>query len=351
MGFLLSFHSIGQVGGSKPHSDFSVEEISNQIFTSDLNWRGADGAASIDLKNGKVLWLFSDTFIDTQARQQRKHAPMIRNSIAIQQGLSFDPTKMSYYHQGKSSPPKSFFSIPAADTWFWTGHGALIDGQLVIFLIEEKSTSEGLGFAAVGWYVALIANPNDPPLDWDITYIKGTDTGPLIVGSSAVFVDGEYVYAYAVSEPKTHEVYLARLSVKNIIHADVSKIEWWNNQTWGQSLAQNTAPLFIGQTEFSVHFDPTLNQYIQIQTYGFGMASLGYRKANNPQGPWSQPIMFYHPKIKGHNLMIYSANAHPEFNTEDGILVTYNINNNDFDQLLLDQSIYFPRMIKLKILK
>ncbi len=346
----ITFLYIGQVEPELSKQEFTVKEASNRLFTQDLNWVGADGAASIKLNHQRVLWLFSDTFIDPQSTGHRQHANMIRNSIAIQHGLSLDPSKISYHHQVQTAHPKSFFSIPGKN-WFWTGHGALVGDQLVVFLIEEQSTDEGFGFEAVGWYIALISNPNDSPLDWSITYIKGADTGSLIVGSSAVFVAGDYIYAYAVSEPKTHEVYLARMPITDIIHADTSMIEWWNNQTWVQSLVDDTAPLFIGQTEFSVHFDATLNQYIQIQTYGFGAASLGYRKANNPQGPWSQPIMFYHPKVKGHNLMIYSANAHPEFNTEDGILVTYNINNNDFDQLHLDQSIYFPRTLRFKLMK
>ena len=48
-----------------------VNEVDNSIFTADKFWRGADGAASIDLENGKTLWLFSDTFIDPQGTGKR----------------------------------------------------------------------------------------------------------------------------------------------------------------------------------------------------------------------------------------------------------------------------------------
>lgn len=350
--FLVAMNANGQVLMPNQNKEYIVSEINTDIFTHDSIWRGADGAASIDLKNGKVLWLFSDTFIDTQAKKQRKHATMINNSIAILHGSSLDRTKMAYFYQGELSDPKSFFSIPG-DTWFWTGHGTLIDGQLVVFLIEEKSTPEDPGFEAVGWYIALIQNPNDSPLEWDITYIKGTDTNQIIVGSSAVFIDENYLYAYGVAEPQTHHVYLARFQLNDIKQGKLNDMEWWNNKVWTSRspIDDNTTPLFVGQTEFSVHFDPRLNQYIQIQTHGFGAASLGYRKAEKPQGPWSEPILFYQPKINHQNEFVYTANAHPEFTDQEGVLITYNINNSLFEKLLEDESIYFPKTVKLKVLQ
>ncbi|SHI65284.1 hypothetical protein SAMN05444280_104116 [Tangfeifania diversioriginum] len=44
--------------------NINVTEIDNSIFKKDKYWRGADGAATIELGQGKILWLFSDTFID-----------------------------------------------------------------------------------------------------------------------------------------------------------------------------------------------------------------------------------------------------------------------------------------------
>ena len=40
-------------------NQFEVTEKNNSIFKNDKFWRGADGAATIDLENGKILWLFS----------------------------------------------------------------------------------------------------------------------------------------------------------------------------------------------------------------------------------------------------------------------------------------------------
>ena len=86
---------------------------------------------------------------------------------------------------------------------------------------------------------------------------------------------------------------------------------------------------------------------MQIQSFGFGHAELGYRLAAQPQGPWSEPVIFYKPVYVDEQEFMYSARAHPE-QTKEGVLITYNINNFDFGKLVHNEEIYFPRLIKLE---
>ncbi len=329
-------------------NQFEAEEVDNSFFRNDKFWRGADGAATIDLENGKILWLFSDTFIDTAGTGKRLNSVMINNSLAIQDGNNLEESKLSFYWKGEGDQPKSFFELPGK-TWFWTGHGIVVKGKLVIFLFEEKSTTEGLGFETVGWTVAIINNPNDDPKKWKIKYVKGPETFGVIVGSSAVLKDGNYVYAFGVKEPGTHETYLLRFENDKLEHGDLSGMEWWVDNAWTTEVYEEPkqAKLFSGQTEFSVHFDKELGKFIQIQTYGFGESSIGYRLADHLQGPWSEPIIFYTPKLNHEKDFNYTANAHPELKSKD-LLITYNINNFDFGQLLKDEFIYFPKLVRLK---
>jgi len=328
---------------------FEVTESDNTFFRNDKFWRGADGAATIDLENGKILWLFSDTFIDTDGTGKRTNSKMINNSIAIQEGNGPGKSNISFYRKGKTKKPKAFFELPGK-TWFWTGHGTMLNGKLVIFLFEEKATNEGLGFESVGWYVAIIDNPNDNPELWKINYKKGPETFGIIVGSSAVLKDSKYVYAFGVKEPGTHETYLLRFEKDQLAKGDLLGMEWWINNSWTKNVLEEPklAVLFSGQTEFSVHFDNQLEKYIQIQTYGFGHSSLGYRVADRLQGPWSEPVIFYTPQLKNEKEFSYTARAHPELKA-DGLLITYNVNNFDFGQLVNDETIYFPKIVTLKI--
>ncbi len=349
---ILSAHFVwSQSQGRSQDMIFEVKEADNAMFTHDPYWRGADGAASIDLENGQILWLFSDSFIDPLGTGRRTHAILIRNSIGIQEGHSLNGSKISFYYQGTPEKPKAFFELPG-DTWLWTGHGILVKNKLILFLFEEKSLNTGIGFEAVNWYVAVIDNPLDDAVHWNIRYIRGPETLGVIVGSAAVLKDEEYVYAYGVKEPAGHEVYLLRFPIDQVITGDLSGIRWWNNNEWirSEKAELTLSPLFTGQTEFSVHYQEDLHQYMEIQTYGWDKASIGYRLSERPEGPWSPPVIFYTPTLHDPQDFVYTANAHPEIVT-DGLLITYNVNNHDFDELVKNEHLYFPQCLQLKFLK
>ena len=325
----------------------SVEEIDNLVFKKDNYWRGADGAASVGLSSNRILWLFSDTFIDQDGTGKRANSKtMIRNSIAIQDSNSLK-SELIYYYKGTNQKPDDFFKVPGKN-WLWTGHGILVEDKLVVFLIEETSTGSGIGFEAIGWYVAIVENPNDSPDEWTINYFKGSKTFGVIVGSSAVLQDENYIYAFGVKEPSTHETYLLRFEKGELINGDLSNIEWWANNKWVNNVQKEpkSSSLFIGQTEFSVHYDHTIKKFIQIQTYGFGVASIGYRLADQLYGPWSEPVLFYTPSLKEDKEYVYTANAHPEYKS-NGLIVTYNVNNSDFGRLISNEYVYFPKIIEV----
>ncbi len=327
---------------------FEVSELENNIFTHNKYWRGADGAATIDLENGNILWLFSDTFINPKGKGTRSGSVMINNTIAIQEGKDLEKSELKFYCKGTNKKPKAFFELPG-DTWFWTGHGTVINGKLLVFLFEEKSTTEGLGFESVGWTLAIIDNPLETPDKWRIKYVKGPDTFGVIVGSSAVLKDENYIYVFGTKEPGTHETYLLRFKNGRISGGDLSGMEWWIEGDWTSNVSEEPASsvLFNAQTEFSVHFNENLKKYIQIQTIGFGHSSLAFRLAENLYGPWTEPVVFYTPELQEGEFN-YSANAHPELHSE-GILITYNVNNFDFGTLVNNEKIYFPRLIKLNL--
>jgi len=339
---LLPFFTLAQI-------DFTqVSEIDNTFFKLDRFWRGADGGATVALGPHRILWLFSDTFIDLDGTGKRSNAKsMIRNSIAIQHSISLD-AEVTYHYRGTVEDPQDFFQLEGGN-WFWTGHGVLIGDKLVVFLMEVKSTNTGLGFEIIGWWMARVDNPADNPDNWIINYFKGPETFGVIAGSSAVLQEADYIYTFGVKEPDSHETYLFRFEKTRLYHGDLSNLECWIDQSWTTIVPEEPKPssLFIGQTEFSVHFDRDLNKYIQIQTYGFGQASLGYRLADQLQGPWSEPVLFYAPVLQDDGEFVYSANAHPELSSQ-GIIITYNVNHASFERLLTNENIYFPKIIKLQ---
>jgi RNA polymerase sigma factor (sigma-70 family) len=86
---------------TKYHISVTSTGRTNSFFRNDKVWRGADGAASVDLGNGRVLWLFSDGFIAADSSASRKNSKMIRNSVAIQVLDETDKAIMLLYLEEK----------------------------------------------------------------------------------------------------------------------------------------------------------------------------------------------------------------------------------------------------------
>ncbi len=322
----------------------------NSFFTADPGWRGADGAASVDLGNGRVLWLFSDSFICSDSSRSRKGSAIIRNSIAIQQGYDPETASLKFYWDKSKKKPRAFFHLPGK-YWFWTGHGVRVKDKLLIFLLKEHEVKTGIGFEAVGWYAVLIPNPDDDPANWKMKYIEGPDTFGTIAGSAAVLADADHLYAYGAVEPATHEVYVLRWKLDDACTGNLARPEWCINGTWTERKTKLSVsePLFIGATEYSVHYDHALKKFIQVQSYGFGEGKIGIRMADKLAGPWTESRMIFTPTYPGvKKPFMYSAKAHPEL-AGNGILITYNVNSFDFGELVNNQAIYYPRFISLKI--
>ena len=73
----------------------------DRLFRQDTRWVGADDAFSIDLGNGRTLWLFGDTLVDPTGRGERASARMVRNSIAIQRGDDPSRARIAFFGGGR----------------------------------------------------------------------------------------------------------------------------------------------------------------------------------------------------------------------------------------------------------
>jgi hypothetical protein len=334
----------------KYHFEVIHNEATDQFFRAGKAWLGADGASAIDLGKDKLLWLFSDSFIAKDTTYSRTNSIMVRNSIAIQDGYTVSGSSPRFYWDTTGRLPRDFFYKPG-NNWFWTGHGIMVKDKLLVFLMNVQAINTGLGFEVSGWTAVLVENPLEDPSTWKMNYFDGGETFGLIAGSAAVLKDDRFVYAYGAVEPATHEVYLLRWEIRNVYKGNLSGPDWFIDGQWRKRTSKFPLPkpLFIGGTEFSVHYDAGIKKYVQVQSFGFGEASIGIRIADSLNGTWSEPIMVYKPSYNGAKQpFMYAAKAHPELIGE-GLYITYNVNSFDFNELLANPSLYYPRFIRLLI--
>lgn len=298
----------------------------DRLFRQDSRFQGGDAATSIDLGNGRSLWLFGDSFVG----HQRPSAKMVRNAIAIQDGPDPTTAHMAFY-----LPDPAFFQPPQADQWLWPGAGVRVGNRLLLtFLVIGPSTGP-LGFRTVGTLARWIHNPQDPPPAWRHTDVALPPSRQgVAIGAGAMLLTDQELLAFSPVEPGNHDVYLIRWPLTDVLASNLSRPQWSNGPVFRQ-----------GQSEFSVVRQR--NRYLAVQTLGFGGASIALRSAERPEGPWHEPqSVFTPPETKLPGTLIYAAKAHPQL-AGHGLAVTYCTNHVNFERLVQDDALYYPRFVTL----
>jgi hypothetical protein len=326
----------------------------DQIFHRDPHWLGADVASTVNLGDGRILWLFGDTWIDPSGTGTRRGACMISNSVAIQNGTDPANAAMTFYWGiDTNGKPAALFPDRGAES-LWFGNGVRVGNRLVLFFARTlRNTGTGLGFEHIGWTAVMVDNPDDEPSAWQVHDLK-TPSNPLgiLVGFAAVFRQDDYVYALGSQNPvKSHPIFATRWLTEDVRSGNLSQPEWWAGESQGwipDSSDVQRWPLFEnGQSELTIHVDPTTHRFLEVQTQGFGPADIMMRAAPALTGPWSAPRMVYRPpEYYRPNVMVYAGKAHPDLTGGD-LVLTYATNTFDFTGQLTDSLTYYPRFVRL----
>jgi hypothetical protein len=339
------------------HQGFRVEaqrwEAAEKIFRSDPRWLGGDGATSIDLKNDRVLWLFGDSFIDPSGSGVRRTSNLVRNSIAIQTG--YDPThaEMAFFWKTKGIAPAAFFER-RGDHWYWPASGIMVGKRLLIFLMEIQPADNELGFDAWGWKAVLIENPHETPTRWRLIYLISPQKNKLVVGSGNPVIENGFLKVFA-ADGKDRSIYLVRWPERLACAGTLTQPQWWagDNKGWVDGNTPDMKPSRIiadGQMEFTVEYVPQLNRYFQIQTLRVMNPCLAISSAENLTGPWSSRACFFTPVEQGMpELLIYAGKSHPMLMGAE-MVFSYVVNTTNESMLLKDMSIYFPVILKGRLI-
>jgi hypothetical protein len=326
----------------------------DSLFRRDGSWVGADGAYSVDLGKGRVLWLFGDTWIDPTGRGRRQGASMVSNTLGIQQG--YDPSRAAirfFWRTSSDGVPGAFFP-DSGNHRLWPGHGVRLGDHLLLFLMVVEPRSGGLGFEVADWEAVLVSNPDEDPAHWNMAPL---DTPPnrlrVIVGSGGVLRDSGYLYAFSAQEPTAqHDVYLVRWPENEVLLGRLDGMQWWggDGEGWVSNRDEGppAQPVFgDGQTEFTVHHDPHSRAFVEVQTMGFGPAAVVRRNAPRLTGPWSVPDTVFVPaQTRFPRIMIYQGKAHPWLQGAE-LVVTYSTNSFEFADHLTEPWLYYPRFVRL----
>ena len=99
-------------------------------------WTGADSAYSLPLPDGRLAWIYSDTFTGSVNADHSRplDSPFIHNSIVVD-----DHGTLSTHTGGTADAPESLVTVAGGDenqNWYWFGDATVEGDHLRVMLLE-----------------------------------------------------------------------------------------------------------------------------------------------------------------------------------------------------------------------
>lgn len=319
----------------------------NKLFTRYGNgWTGGDATYSVPLPDGRILWMFGDSFLDTvYADRSRPASALVRNVFVVQQGLT-----VTTLVSGTLDDPEAFVNTPdPANAWYWPLDGTVQGDYLYVYMAYFIRTGPGgFDFAYQRTDLVKFSLPA-------ITEISRTTVwdNPNIMYGAAVMEYGDYLYIYGAEfSPLTKYMHLARVPLTDLY----ASWEFYNGSIWqsteagvaGRLKKSSGLPVDVS-AQFAVFYNS--GYYRLVTQEGFLGPKIYTYYATAPTGPWkSKTLLYTTPETSG-SIFTYNAFVHPEIISPDGyILLSYNLNTTNFAELFSNADSYRPKFIWMKYL-
>jgi len=324
---LLALSSLVQAQTTS-YSDATFTEY----FRRSKGWISSDATISVPLPNGKVLWLFGDTHLDNlnAATNTVPCLFQVRNSMMVQDAVDrnqfitiLDNTKNDI----NRTPVKM---VNNDTTLFWPGHGYVRGDTVTTFWFRYHNTK----LTTIGIYAVKMYWPSLT----DATAIKSIKKIPVNDAAlkyfefgNAVIADEASNFLYIYGHKKNWvvlEPYLARCPLDNVM----GKWEFYDGVAWTTDLskAKKISDEYVSPSFSAIKLNN--KYYIITQENGYLTCGLGRQmfaySSDTPFGPFvnKKTIWVINDMYKGSYMITYNGTAHPEFNANNELLISYNVN-------------------------
>ncbi|MEU8299089.1 fibronectin type III domain-containing protein [Micromonospora sp. NPDC048909] len=301
-------------------------------------WSGADRTASVRLPDGRLLWLFSDTFLGPVGPDgsRPRTASFINNSAVVQQGDELRET----VHGGTAEEPASLIPPPAADQFHWIGDAQVVGDTLQVLVNRYRRTGAGpLDHTLLSTALATFTLPALTP-----TGVRPLPLGDRISWGSALLRDDGHTYVYgteAVGEAKFAHV--ARVAGDDL----GGPWEFWSGTSWLSDVAASARLLSGVGTTYGVQRVGGRYVLVTHENNLVFSADLVAYSAAGPTGPFEGPDYLYRAPENEAGHIVYDADLHPELARPGKLLISYNVNNVDDAVAYADAGIYRPRFLEV----
>lgn len=347
------------------------------------DWTGGDGTHSVRLPDGRVLWLFSDTFLGAVHRPPNPvgesvawrdvTTPLVRNSAVV----------MSESGRLLSTLPAPVFPDPAPGQWRWPvaarveprSPGSAERVVRVLLWTRTQGDAPWIYGVPLATEVATLSLPDLRPEGIKTVLDERTVTDParrVLFGTTAVDA-GAWTYVFGGDD--------ARAASRPVSSAHVARVprgrlgepaawEFWDGEEW--TVRGRPAPVLgddrgrgVGSA-FTVIRDGSTYVLFTMAAGTAGLSRVSSYWACSPTGPWHGPAEGFEAPLPETGTAAYNPQAHPalddgnnDSNNSNGdggrLVLSYDVNRLDDDaaraQLSLSRnvSLYRPRFVSLRL--
>lgn len=333
------------------------------------DWTGGDGTHSVPLPDGRLLWLFSDTYLGAvhpaPNPEGRPHAwrdtnaPFVRNSAVV--------TDRSGRPERTVAAP--LFPDTGVGEWRWPV-AARVEPRspgsaerVVRVLLWTRATGSGPYLYGVpsATEVATLSLP-DLRLT-GITQVLDQRHVPdparrVLFGTTAVDAGAwTYVFGGDDGQAAVHRAYVARVPRGRL--GDVRAWEYWDGERW-RAGARPAPVLGDGKrrgvgSAFGVVRDAGTYVLFTMAAGTAGLETVTSYWACSPTGPWHGPGKGFTPRLPDGAVAAYNPQPHPGLGGGGRLVLSYDVNWLDpapaaaQAQLSRNVSLYRPRFVSLRL--
>ncbi|WP_327029927.1 DUF5005 domain-containing protein [Micromonospora sp. NBC_01740] len=301
-------------------------------------WNGADRTASVRLPDGRLLWLFSDTFLGPVGPDgsRPRTASFINNSAVVQQGDELRET----VHGGTAEDPASLVPPPAADQFYWIGDAQVVGETLQMLVNRYRRTGDGpLDHVLLGTSLATFALPGMTPVA-----VRPLPLGERISWGSSLLRDGGHTLIYGTeASGETKFAHVARVAGTDLN----GPWEFWTGTGWAPAADKSARILSGVGTSYGVQ--RVGDRYVLVtheNNLVFSADVVAYT-AGGPTGPFEGPDYLHRAPETDAGHLVYDADLHPDLARPGKLLISYNVNNVDDAVTYADAGLYRPRFVEV----
>jgi hypothetical protein len=330
-------------------------------------WLGGDGDVSVPINDTTTVFIFSDTYVGNKDQKSRQEPGMgmVANTLAIQTCSTNGETDIKYYwNKMYSDNPEPFFRSFTDRYKYWVIDAFSANSNLYVILSKigpqfGSPPDNIFNFSGLGFTLAKISNPHDVPHDWIIELFPLPDFMSSTMEIRCHAKQDGHIYLF-ISRNDTSQL-IVRKQI-DLIDNHESPFEYYAlNKDWKQCIkANDMLEIVKGFRCNSVNFHPEINQWVMISDIWFKDNKIKMRTAPALTGPWSDELVIYEiPEVTPGNSLYsksnfcYLAREHIQYYDPKNhvMLLTYDINNTDYSEIIANPKIYTPKIISVTLKK